>query len=577
MQGILKAGERSTSVWKDAACIAAGGFISIMLASVLMTGWPAGLIPNLASPYSYSGDALFQYWMTQRATEGWVFDNPRSGFPFGSPSFDYPGSDVGNLLLAKLFGKVLATYFGAANVYFLAGFAVAFAVTFWVLRRFSIRRDVAFAGAALFAFTPYHFERMLIGHTFYTWYFVVPLYIYCGFTVFESSLRAAHLAKRCLALAIASCFGVYFAFFGVLVIMACGIAGAAKLRALRPAWLALGFSAVIAIGVLCNLAPSLAYTASHGKNQEVAVRSAVETESYSMKLTHMILPHREHRVEFLRALSVDYAKRYPLLNNDGAIGIAGLMGLFVLLAAFVSSSVGIAPEPRMGVLLLLTGMTLVFSMVGGLNVVFAMLVSPLIRGWERFSIFIAFFAIAALAIAADRLLRDRPGKHWLPAAVALLALGAFFEQTAAPGTYQAHAGRDAFMQDRSFVQEIEASLPPRSAIYQLPYMDFPEVAPMNALGPYDPLTGFLNSKELRWSAGGMKGREAANFYKTLARKPLQEQVNTVKEMGFAGIYIDRRGYPDNGVGVIDDFTALLGRGPTIYRKDGVIVFFRLGA
>lgn len=547
-----------------------------MLASVLMTGWPAGLTPNLASPYAYSGDALFQYWMTQRVTEGWVFDNPRSGFPFGSPSFDYPGSDAGNLLLAKLLGKVFGTYFAAANVYFLAGFAVAFAVTFWVLRTFSIRRDVAFAAAALFAFTPYHFERMLIGHTFYTWYFVVPLYIYGGFTVFKPSWRTASVAKRCLALAIASCFGVYFAFFGTLVIMTCGIAAAARMRALRPVYLALGFSAVIATGVLCNLAPSLAYTAWHGKNPEVAIRSAVETESYSMKLTHMILPHRAHRVESLRALSTDYVKRFPLLNNDGAIGIAGLMGLLVLLAAFVRSSAGLGLEPRTGVLLLLTGMTLIFSMVGGLNVVFAMLVSPLIRGWERFSIFIAFFAIAALAVAADRMLRERVGKPWLPATVALLALAAFFEQTAVPGAYQAYAGKDAFTQDRSFVQEIEASLPPRSAIYQLPYIDFPEVAPMNALGPYDPLTGFLNSKALRWSAGGMKGREAANFYKTLAQKSLPEQISTVKKMGFAGIYIDRRGYPDNGVSVIADFTALLGRGPAIYRKDGVIVFFRLG-
>lgn len=561
---------------RDLICVVMGALVSFVLASVLMTGWPAGLIPNLASPYVYSQDALFQYWMTQRVMEGWVFDNARSGFPFGSPSFDYPGSDAANLLLGKLLGKLLGTYFAAANAYFLLGFAATFAATFWVLRKFSIRRDVAFAASMLFAFTPYHFARLLVGHTFYTWYFVVPLYVYVGFTLLEPSRRLPGYLKCCAALLLASCFGVYFAFFGALVILTCGLAASARLRALRPMLLAFGFCAAISIGVLCNLAPSAAYTAAHGKNPEVAARSPVETETYAMKLTHMLMPHQEHRIGKLREAAAHYAKSFPLLNNDGSVGLAGLIGLVVLLVAFVRSSAGAVPEPRIGVLVLLTGMTIVFSMVGGLNTLFALWVTPLIRGWERFTIFVAFFAITAMAVVTSQLLQDkRVEKRWLPAAAALLALFLFIEQTAAPGVYRAYANSDSFVQDRAVVQEIEASLPARSAIYQLPYIDFPEVAPLHRLGPYDPLTGFLNSRQLRWSAGGMKGREAAVFYKALAQKPMAEQIDTARKMSFAGIYVDRRGYADNGVGVLDELASLLGHGPDIYRKDGGIVFFKL--
>ena len=33
--------------------------LSFFLASILMSGWKEGLLPNLAYPYSYSGDFLF--------------------------------------------------------------------------------------------------------------------------------------------------------------------------------------------------------------------------------------------------------------------------------------------------------------------------------------------------------------------------------------------------------------------------------------------------------------------------------------------------------------------------------------
>lgn len=36
----------------------AGAILSFMLASVLLSGWPTGLIPSLSYPFSYDGDGL---------------------------------------------------------------------------------------------------------------------------------------------------------------------------------------------------------------------------------------------------------------------------------------------------------------------------------------------------------------------------------------------------------------------------------------------------------------------------------------------------------------------------------------
>ena len=99
-----------------------GAVFVFLLASVLISGWPQGLIPNTAYPYAYSGDSLGYSWLIQRAMEGWVFENPRNGYPFGSNFLDYPGSDAGTLALLKLIGLLSGSFYAAFNLYFLLSF-----------------------------------------------------------------------------------------------------------------------------------------------------------------------------------------------------------------------------------------------------------------------------------------------------------------------------------------------------------------------------------------------------------------------------------------------------------------------
>jgi phosphoglycerol transferase len=151
---------------------------------------------------------------------------------------------------------------------------------------------------------------------------------------------------------------------------------------------------------------------------------------------------------------------------------------------------------------------------------------------------------------------------------------AFVEPMPRLGMYNAMTNRAAFEQDRDFVRRIEARLPPNSAIYQLPYMPFPGAGPLHGLGSYDHLTGFLNSRRLRWSFGAMKGREVDRFYRELSSKPMADQISAIKKLGFAGIYVDRRGYADNGAAVVAELTALIGT-PTVIQAVGPKAFFEL--
>jgi len=78
---------------------------TFLAASILMTGWPSGLIPEIRYPYVYKGDGLGVLTLIKRLIEGsWFFNNNRTGFPFGSNFLDYPISDTGSFLILKVLG-----------------------------------------------------------------------------------------------------------------------------------------------------------------------------------------------------------------------------------------------------------------------------------------------------------------------------------------------------------------------------------------------------------------------------------------------------------------------------------------
>lgn len=562
-----------------------GALVSFFLSSILISGWPEGLIPNLHYPFIYAGDGLSHSWIIQRAIEGWIFENPRSGFPFGSSFLDYPGSDSGSLFLLKLSGIIFGNYYAAFNLYFLLGFPSAFLAAFSVMRTMRISIAPSFVGALLFTFLPFHFARLYMGHIFYTWYFVIPIYFYYGLKTFTSSVRpikaasAKEKAITAIALVFLSCFGVYYALFGILVILASGIAGMNGLWNFRPLLIALGLSGAITLGVSLNVIPNVMNIYQNGVNSEVAQRNPVESEIYGLKIMHLLLPQPEHRIAQFRNFARWYNRTFPLSNTTSSLGVIGILGLVVLASAFFRLAAGRRVEYLIAYFSLIVLCLLTVATVGGLNVLFATLISPLIRGWDRISIFIGFAAIAALFIQLDHVLKFHSQEGSLKslkfALIGVLCIFGIFDQTASPPVNFNKLTEAEFLMDRKFVRSIETLLPPKSYVYQLPYITFPEAAPLNRLPGYNLLSGFLHSHNLRWSFGGMQGRDGDLFYRALSQQTISRQIAVVQRLGFSGIYIDKRGYEDEGKMVIDSLSKSLGRPPALTREDGEIVFFPL--
>jgi phosphoglycerol transferase len=558
----------------------AGAIFAFAAANFIMSG---SIFIKLAIPFAYDGDSLFHGWMAQRVIEGWIFDNPRSGYPFGSSFLDYPGSDSANHFLLKLIGIVSENFQVAMNLYFLLGFPVLFAVSYIALRRVGLSVAFAIAGAFAFDFLPFHFLRL--SHLFYTWYFCVPIFFNLGLICYNakniilpSRFKMIMMAAGLAALA---SFGVYNALFGIIVLSVSGISGALSHNSLRPVWLTTVCVVVATAGVALNILPNIINNHVNGNNPEVGHRESFESELYGLKLMQLIMPQAGHRISELAGIAESYNQTSPLINENrsASLGMIGAAGLAVLLSVLVLNASGGKADNRLSLLALITFVLFLFGTIGGLGSLFANIISPAIRGWNRISVFIGFAAITAALIVIETFTKRYFSSHHFKIAsatiAAILVVLAFYDQTKPACSACIEQTSLEFNHDRTFVQEIERQMPSGAAIYQLPYMAFPEVQPLHELPTYGLMTGFLHSKSLRWSYAGMKGRPGDLFFRSLAHEPIAQQIEIIKKIGFSGIYIDRRGYVDNGDEIISKIKNALGYGPSIEHGAKRMVFFPL--
>jgi phosphoglycerol transferase len=71
----------------------------------------------------------------------------------------------------------------------------------------------------------------------------------------------------------------------------------------------------------------------------------------------------------------------------------------------------------------------------------------------------------------------------------------------------------------------------------------------------------------------MKGREVGDFYERLSLQTINQQIEVLIKMGFDGIYLDKRGYADAGVGIADEIEGNKLMRWKISRLDGQISFY----
>ena len=573
------------SVGVEVAWLALG--LLLTAAALRLFAGPAAF--DLSVPLVYqAGDGLSHAMIVKSILDaGWFpGDNPFLGAPFDAAQFDYPQSESLNYLLIKGIALFSSDWVEVSNAFALLGFFLASTTAFLVLRRIGLMRPWALAGALLFSFLPYHFLRLApLGHLLLAAYFGVPLAVWMALRVWtdpEPGLRwwlPARPGRLLVAAVVVGANGVYYAFFACVLVLVSGAASAVSRRSWRRLVPALLLALTTASTVGLNVAPSLHYRWTHGPNPETAARHPAESEVFGLKVVQMLLPQPNHRWDRARALAARYAASTPLVNENqaSAIGLLGSIGFLTLMGVVFLRLAGARGEvallDQLGMLVLAC---VLLGTIGGFGSFFAWTVSSAIRAYNRTSLFIGFMSLAAVLFVVQEAVRRRRGGDGSgggPAALVATALGLFglWDQTA---PFERGDIAAELASDRALVQGAERRLPPGTMVYQMPYHPFPESGPLHRMEDYSHLRGYLHSRSLRWSYGGMKGRDGDAWFRALGALSVSEQLDAAAARGFGAVYFDRRGYADRGRAMVAELGARMGE-PLAVSRDGDRRIYRL--
>lgn len=539
---------------------------------------------NLHFPITYSGDGFLGGIVIKTIIDtGWYLTNPFLSAPFIYNIADFPFIEDTNFLIIKALTLFSNHYAVIQNMFFILTFPLITLCSVYAFRTWGLNRISTISASLLFTFLPYHTMRG-VNHLFLSAYYAIPIYAVFIYILVQPTNKKWHWWQwlcALIALVLAASSGVYYAYFGCFFLLLSGLIATINYKNRKPILLAIGFVAVMCATVILNALPTIIYHKSLGPNTEVAHRHGRESELYGLKIIQMLLPGPDYRIKAINDIREKYNQTGFLVNENvsASLGVIGSIG-FLLLIMQIFIRIPLEDKNSENAFFYLSRLSLgaiLLGTIGGFGTIIAYFVLPAIRCYNRISIFIDFFGLCAFFIFMQRYLRKwfwRTNPELCGFFIILITLLGLIDQiNFHPGHTDYENMQLAFANDQSFVKQLENILPPESLIFQLPVVPFPENPPVYNLEDYASFRGYLHSKTLHWSCGAMKGRYALTWQTEVSKQPVKTMIQSLIKAGFSGIYIDRRGFPDNKPEIETELTKVLHYGPSLISDNKMLVFY----
>jgi phosphoglycerol transferase len=565
---------------------------------------------DLHIPLYYDAHNDVFYYLCKLKTlreTGWVLTNPWLGAPGVQEDYDFNQGDNLQFLIARVIGEFTPDFGTMVNLCSLAFSLLTTWASLYVLRHLGISDSIAVVLGVLYALAPYAFIRGQ-GHLPQSSYVSAPLMILVAVWLCECApifwaaddrgkagpgwFRGRTLPALVATISAGSS-GAYYAFFG------CGCAAAAVPVVLfRTRKLARLADPLIALALICgvfalNIAPKLWYNWRHGSNPVALDRWAEQSIEGGLDISALIQPVPYHGLKSLALAALGRTRDVPSpkeyyptfrMPRTQAIGTTATCGFLLLLLTLFSPR---RPRGTFRPLFPLSRLNIAFVLVGtigGFSLVFARRVTPMIRDWSRLSIYIAFVSLAAVGLMLEHIRRTRVGEQstriLFGAALAGLLIFGLIDQMPQGLVPAYDAARAEFDRDREFARAIEAALPEKAMVFQLPYVEFPEAYSAHLAEEWLPpdysfFRPYLHSTRIRWSSGAVRGRGVDRWQARVAEEPVPKMVKDLLAASFRGITIDRGKYEDGAdAAIIDGLKKILGTEP-ISDSRGERLFFVL--
>lgn len=454
---------------------------------------------------------------------------------------------------------------------------------FFCLSKLKNNRVVAFLFSLLFSFSTYHTYRNM-GHLTLSNYFIVPLAVYLSFYIafdgrddrverpFARGRRRNQIVLYLFAVMLGLA-NIYFAVFGLIfmsVALMYRMVWSGKIKQnMRYA----GYVLVSFLSVGVSLLPKMIYSVINGVNSQGAVRSFLHSELFGLKLVQLLLPP-----SFSKLGGSSLVGRYEdgnsflsenRLSSIGLIATAAFIALCIcLLVSFIKKK-----GDRFTDFMALCVLTAVLvATVGGFGTIFNFFVTPEIRCYCRISIYIICFCYIAFACFLSRKKMDL----WLRIAIAVVLLGVGSVDQVVISNQDAWtgAGIQAEIYD-DFFSRVEKEMGEGEMIYQLPFVEFPEPAStqIEAMDAYNHLVAYIFTDNLKWSNGGIKGRNETAKQLYVSDGIGSGFLEGIKKAGFSGVYINMTAYAETQRNeLIHFYSEELSLTP-ITSQDGLLYFY----
>jgi phosphoglycerol transferase len=548
-----------------------------LLLVIALAGWQR----DFRVPLSFSNDALvFEMLAKGTLDHGWWWVNPSISAPYEFHSLAFPSnSNVDHLIvwLVSRFtnGIGYCVNFSWMLMLMLAGVCMQFCA-----ESFGLSRWTSWILGLLYAFAPYSLYRE-IDH-FSLAIYLVPLPATAALMALTNrvpltSLRWV-LVCGCALIGFNYVYYAFFAAYFLVVAAACGYLNHRTKSILSFAGICLS---ALLLSTILNTTPSLYVLAHEGQPRIVRTKVPAESEVYGLKIRQLVSPVFESSIKPFRTWTQKEAEAQFPLETENMIDRLGFVVSLGFLGVLAAAIVGWRGRSEEGALAAASGRlticAVLLATIGGFGSLFALMISPEIRAYNRITAFLIFFSLIGVGAALDRLARFVRDRHFWPQAGliagAVVAMFGIYDQAQALGAlnrvHQKTAG--GFNQVDSYVRQLEARLPAGSMVYQLPFRTYLNDSGIARMGPYDHARLYLVSRQLRWSYPALSNQQV-DFQDDLMKLPSSALLQRLKARGFRALLIDRFGYPDNGAEIMRDCEKSLGSGAKLANDDRYVAY-----
>lgn len=511
---------------------------------------------DFSVPFNYRGDTLWVVVLIKSMIEnGWTYEIPQLSAPFILSAAAFPGMTNLDWSIMKIISLFASDAGTVVNIFWLFSIVLTAWSATLAFHLLGVKSWLSLGMGVVYAFLPFALLRN-IAHLSLV-YYCVPLLALLAIYFARSCEHPQSATVRLVGYSAALAQGfdyIYFSFFAVLLFTFAGWLGFEQKRSWKPVKGAAIAVGIIIVAASLNLMPSFLSWSTHGKPPSMNYKVPQDAEILGLKLRKMLAPHEANSVPiFSQWGKGDRSISFPNENENvtARLGPMAAAGLFLLLMA----SVGLVRHQHAHELDVikpvasLSLFSLLFTTVGGFGAIFIQHF-PDVRAYNRFSVFIAFFALAGIGLWWQMRVRTAATQRiqiFLVGGFIVFTAFSLYDQLLDVGHLNNRRAADETMaiHERAVVKQIEAKVPSGALIYQLPITGFPLDPGKERMLTYDHARPYLWSSRLHWSWPSFSQRHRfwLDQLNGMEGSVLAEALVLSK---FRLIWIDRFGYPDNG-------------------------------